>query len=537
MADSEGIERFIGIGSGKGGVGKSTITVNFGIAYARRGLRTAIVDMDPLSNLATVLDIPARILDALPEDLGSRNLKNYIAPIAPNLDLLFPRPKLKDGTVRQLRDLVFEFFYPQLVANYDLVLLDLPAGIQQDENLFILPRINHLLVVLNPEPTSHVSAGGYIRAALDVQPRLRIFTLNNRYRQDLSDPAFNHKDLVGNYNRFVPEELQIRPEEAEAILDIGRVTMDPALNLLWSEPDYESFLLYRIEETSQLLRELWTPEPREEDIAGLPGIFRRLVRYGLLYQKGDASLNELLAYVRAISGSSSVWEDPRILSGLERYRKRVSKDPRRRGLDKVGHIFDRLRDAPAGMRGRLRAALIRSSYDLLSLISGQLDSPMEQKAAGLLLYYLVVLGLLRTPEIHQLLGRLVPKRRVGTSRQRDRSRQIQHLIREDPKIREAFSLFIRNIHPIFIKKLAETSRVQNFREFLFREPHEGRSIQQTAYVKLSSRLIHDFMFAGLGVAVGLQDSRAGEEIRSAAESLLEHGLGVRAPGKVEAERG
>jgi len=52
------ISRSIAIGSGKGGVGKTITACNLASFYARKGLRVGLVDLDPLSDVASLLDLP-----------------------------------------------------------------------------------------------------------------------------------------------------------------------------------------------------------------------------------------------------------------------------------------------------------------------------------------------------------------------------------------------------------------------------------------------------------------------------------------------
>src|SRR5271157_5282703 len=51
------IARSIAVSSGKGGVGKTITACNLAIYYARKGLRVGLVDLDPLSDVASLLDI------------------------------------------------------------------------------------------------------------------------------------------------------------------------------------------------------------------------------------------------------------------------------------------------------------------------------------------------------------------------------------------------------------------------------------------------------------------------------------------------
>ena len=51
------ISRSIAVGSGKGGVGKTITACNLAIFYARKDLRVGLVDLDPLSDVASLLDL------------------------------------------------------------------------------------------------------------------------------------------------------------------------------------------------------------------------------------------------------------------------------------------------------------------------------------------------------------------------------------------------------------------------------------------------------------------------------------------------
>jgi len=46
FAQPESLTRVVGVASGKGGVGKSSLTTNLAVAAARKGLRVGILDAD-----------------------------------------------------------------------------------------------------------------------------------------------------------------------------------------------------------------------------------------------------------------------------------------------------------------------------------------------------------------------------------------------------------------------------------------------------------------------------------------------------------
>jgi chromosome partitioning protein len=83
--------RIFVVANQKGGVGKTTTTVNVAAALAQKGLRVLVVDLDPQGNASTALDIPHAegtpgVYEALVEDV----------PVA---DLVQPAPQLPGLTV------------------------------------------------------------------------------------------------------------------------------------------------------------------------------------------------------------------------------------------------------------------------------------------------------------------------------------------------------------------------------------------------------------------------------------------------------
>ena len=50
-------KKSIAVTSGKGGVGKTITATNLSIYYAKNGYRSDLIDLDPLSDVAALLDL------------------------------------------------------------------------------------------------------------------------------------------------------------------------------------------------------------------------------------------------------------------------------------------------------------------------------------------------------------------------------------------------------------------------------------------------------------------------------------------------
>jgi septum site-determining protein MinD len=124
--------RTILICSGKGGVGKTTLTANLGIALARQGERTAVLDADfGLRNLDLLLGLENRIVYTAQEVLAETcRLEQALVrhKQEPNLSLLpAGNPRMLEWlTPDDMRKIV-----GMLAERFDYVLIDCPAGIEE----------------------------------------------------------------------------------------------------------------------------------------------------------------------------------------------------------------------------------------------------------------------------------------------------------------------------------------------------------------------------------------------------------------------
>ena len=143
--------RAILICSGKGGVGKTTLTANLGIALARLGQRTAVLDADfGLRNLDLLLGLENRIVYTAQEVLaGSCRLEQALVKHKqePNLALL---PAGNPRMLEWLQPEDMQRIVAMLSELHDVVLIDCPAGIEDGfKNAMAASR--EAIVITTPE--------------------------------------------------------------------------------------------------------------------------------------------------------------------------------------------------------------------------------------------------------------------------------------------------------------------------------------------------------------------------------------------------
>lgn len=152
------VSRVVTITSGKGGVGKSTLTVNLAIALSRMGKKVIILDADfGLANIEVMLGIRPQynLADLM---FRGKELKDIITPGPENIGFISGGSGIQELS-RLSRDQVIFLVKKlyELDELADFILVDTGAGIA-DTVLEFVAASNEVLIVATPEPTSITDA-------------------------------------------------------------------------------------------------------------------------------------------------------------------------------------------------------------------------------------------------------------------------------------------------------------------------------------------------------------------------------------------
>ena len=156
--------RLFAIASGKGGAGKTNVSVNLAVALAQQGGRTMLVDCDMgLANAGILLGLPTR---ATIGDLLARrcSIADLIQIGPAGLHFLPGHSGTGSGSTLSAfeRGRLLDALKPYIAA-FDHIVIDTGGGIEPS-SLALIAAADTRLIVLTPEPTSFVDAYAIVKA-------------------------------------------------------------------------------------------------------------------------------------------------------------------------------------------------------------------------------------------------------------------------------------------------------------------------------------------------------------------------------------
>lgn len=199
--------RVITVTSGKGGVGKTNITVNLGICFAQMGYRVVIIDADlglanvdvvmgkmSKYNLSDVINSNRNIVEILEEGPGGVRFVSGGSGVSQLLKL----------NSTQMVDLMMKL--GALDEEADIILIDTGAGLS-DTVLSFVHAAKEVILVTTPEPTSITDAYALIKTITSKDKNKLIKVIVNR--AETPAEAFNILDKLNIVcDKFLGVKLQ-----------------------------------------------------------------------------------------------------------------------------------------------------------------------------------------------------------------------------------------------------------------------------------------------------------------------------------------
>lgn len=213
-----GQARVIAVTSGKGGVGKTNVTVNLALALGEAGQKVVVVDADlGMANVDVLLGAQPRytLLHLLEQDVPIQEVL-CAGPggirFLPGASGLYHLANLEGGRLQYLLEQV------ALLDEWaDYILLDTGAGIGQAVLQFVLAA-DEVIVVTTPEPTALTDAYAMIKTYRGRQGKAPLHIVVNRALDKEEGQAVLRKFSLA-CERF----LSVRPEHLGVVCDDRQV--------------------------------------------------------------------------------------------------------------------------------------------------------------------------------------------------------------------------------------------------------------------------------------------------------------------------
>lgn len=266
--------RFITITSGKGGVGKSTISSNLAYTLSQQGLNVGIFDADiGLANLDVMFNVKIKknILHVLK---GEATVKDILIPITRNLILI---PGESGDEILKYSDLaLFEKFMQeaQVLDKLDVMIIDTGAGIGEHIQMF-LNAADDVIVVTVPDPAAITDAYATIKTIATLRNDVGII-MNQVRGEKEAQAVFDKIKKVANSNIGPDLDLKLIGKINADIKVSNSVKQRALFSVLYPSSqafkDLENIVKVIV---SKLERNMLVTSSE----SGLSGLFKRLIKH------------------------------------------------------------------------------------------------------------------------------------------------------------------------------------------------------------------------------------------------------------------
>ncbi|MBU5211132.1 MinD/ParA family protein [Heyndrickxia oleronia] len=180
------IARTIAVVSGKGGVGKTNISVNTAISLSKRGKKVLIFDFDiGMGNVNVLLGVDSKY-----------TISDFLEHQIPIQDIIFTAPNQIsyisagngfDNIIELNREAIDRLLseLEELQYIYDYIIFDMGAGATK-ANIQILLSVDDIFVITTPEPTAITDAYSMMKYIVlnEVEADHRLFLICNRSERE-----------------------------------------------------------------------------------------------------------------------------------------------------------------------------------------------------------------------------------------------------------------------------------------------------------------------------------------------------------------
>ncbi len=203
---SEGMSRVIAVTSGKGGVGKTLLTINLAIALAAQNKRVFIIDADlGTANVDVLLRLSAKY-----------NITHLLSGDKTLLEIATPAPGdiavIPGGSGLQALTQMTESQFSRLITSFnqldglaDIILIDTGAGISPAVSNF-LQAADETIVVTTPEPHAITDAYAIIKVMNSLACKSKQLLVVNR-AENRAEADMSANRLKGTVSRYLGRDI------------------------------------------------------------------------------------------------------------------------------------------------------------------------------------------------------------------------------------------------------------------------------------------------------------------------------------------